>query len=59
MISFRHADDTDRMSRSGTYFQATPSRNGSPSQVSMAQNGKGIRTQFRPAAAIAAKSSSV
>jgi len=42
-----------------TYFQLVLARNGSPSQVSTAQYGIGIRTQFKPAPAISAKSSSV
>lgn len=41
------------------HFQATFAKNGSPSRTSIAQNGTGIRTQLRPAAAISAKSFSV
>ena len=42
-----------------TYFQLTFARNGSPGQVSMAQNGIGRRIQFKPAPAISAISCSV
>lgn len=42
-----------------THFQQTPSRNGSPSHVSIAQYGIGRRIQFRPAPAIWAISTSV
>jgi len=41
------------------YFQQTPSKNGSSSRTSIAQYGIGMRSQFRPAPAIAAKSCSV
>lgn len=39
-----------------SHSHATFSRNGSPGQVSIAQNGNGKRIQFNPAAAISAKS---
>lgn len=41
------------------HFHATCAKNGSPSNVSSAQYGTGIRTQLSPARAISAKSSSV
>jgi hypothetical protein len=42
-----------------THFQDTLARKGSPGQVSIAQNGMGKRTQFKPAPAISAMSCSV
>lgn len=41
------------------HSHATPARKGSPSHVSMAHQPNGMRTQFRPAPAISAKSFSV
>ena len=42
-----------------SHFQLVRSRNGSPGHFETDQNGTGIRTQFKPAPAISAKSFSV
>jgi len=42
-----------------SHFQLVFSKNGSPSHFETAQYGTGIRIQFKPLAAILAKSSSV
>jgi hypothetical protein len=58
-LSHRDVEQISKRRDTTTYFQQVLARNGSPSHVSMAQKGIGTLTQFRPAAAIWAKSSSV